>query len=121
MAKLLIAVKSESLGTDLAKTLTQHEVYSCRTGTDALPLLETLQPDVFVVELSLPVISGLTVLQEAHYKPPMMLALTNLISESVLQAAAEAGVQDILLLPCAIQSVIAHLEFLIQKVPAPDA
>ena len=120
MAKLLIAVRLENLGTALAETLTQYEVYNCYTGADALTLLETLRPDIFLVEFSLPVISGLTVLRETHYKPPVILALTNLITESVLQAASNAGVQDMILLPCSVRHIIRHLETLIQKVPAPE-
>ena len=98
MAKLLIAVRSESLSAALAEALTQYEVYNCHTGIDALALLESLRPDVLIVELSLPVISGLTVLPRAPHKPPVILALTNLVTENILQVAANAGIQDMLLL-----------------------
>ncbi len=98
MVKILIAVKSEIISAALAEALTQYEVYNCHTGTDALTLLEALQPDFFIVELSLSVISGLTVLQKTPYKPPVILALTSLVTESILQAAANDGVQDIILL-----------------------
>lgn len=120
MAKLLVAVKSESLRAALAEALTQHEVHSCHTGADALALLESLWPDILMVELSLHVITGLTVLQETRYKPPVILALTNLVTESVLQAAANAGVQDMILLPCTVQNIVRHLETLIQRPPAPE-
>ena len=113
MAKLLIAAESGILSTVLAKALTQYEVHSCHTGADALTLLESLRPDIFIAELSLPGITGLTVLQKSPYKPPVILALTNLNTESVLQAAANVGVQDMVLLPCPVQHITAHLEALI--------
>ena len=115
MAKLLIAARSESLSSALAEALTQYEVYNCHTGVDALVLLESLRPDIFIVDLSLPVISGLAVLQETHYKPPVILALTNLVTERILQSAIDTGVQHILLQPCAVRHIISHLEAQIQK------
>ena len=118
MAKLLIAAKSDIIGTALADTLTQYEVHSCHTGTEALALLESLRPDMLILELSLPVISGLTVLQKTIYKPPVILALTNLVTENILQVAANAGIQDMLLLPCPVRLIIKHLEALIQRTPA---
>lgn len=120
MAKLLIAVKSEIMGTALANVLTHYEVSVCHNGRDALRLLESLRPDIFIVELSLPVVTGLTVLQETHYKPPVILALTNLVAENVLQAAANAGVQDMILLPCPIRHIFRRLEALIQKGSTPE-
>ena len=120
MVKLLIAVKSEIISAVLAEALTQYEVHSCHTGVDALALLESLRPDIFIVELSLPVISGLTVLQKTRHKPPVILALTNLVTESILQAAVNVGVQDMILLPCTARRIIAHLETLIQKIPTPE-
>ena len=115
MAKLLIAVKLEIISNILAETLTQYEVHCCGTGADALALLESLRPDILIVDLSLPVVTGLTVLQKTRYKPPIILALTNLAAESVLQAAANAGAQNVILIPCTIRHIIAHLEDLIQK------
>ncbi len=120
MAKLLIAVKSEIISAALAEALPQHQVHSCHTGTAALALLESLRPDIFIVELSLPVVSGLAVLRHTRCKPPVILALTNLINHDVLQAAADAGVQDMLLLPCPIACILRHLDGLIE-IPTPQA
>lgn len=115
MAKLLIAAESELLSSILTQTCTLYEVHSCHNGADALALLEALQPDIFIVELSLPVVCGLTVLQTASYKPPVILALTNFVTSHLLQAAAQAGVQELLLIPCSVQSIIARLDALTKK------
>ena len=120
MAKLLIAAESELLGSILTETYTAYEVHSCHNGSEALALLETLRPDIFIVELSLPVICGLTVLQTASYKPPVILALTNLMTNHVLQAAAQAGVQALLFMPCTAQSIIARLDALTKKAPSSE-
>lgn len=120
MAKLLIAVKSEIMGTALSDLLTHYEVSVCHNGRDALRLLESLRPDFFVVELSLPVVTGLTVLHQTCYRPHVILALTDLVTESVLQTAADTGVQDMILLPCPARYILCHLEALIQRTPAPE-
>lgn len=115
MAKLLIAAESELLSSILAETYTLYDVHSCNNGPEALALLETLRPDIFIVEFSLPVVSGLTVLQTTPYKPPVILALTNLATEHVRWAAALAGVQELVLMPCSVQSILARLENLMQE------
>lgn len=121
MTRLLIAVKSEIMRAALADALTHYEVSVCHNGRDALGLLESLCPDIFIVELSLPVVTGLTVLRRTCYRPPVILALTNLITENIMQAAADAGVQDMILLPCPVRHIIKHLEALIQKDSTPES
>lgn len=115
--KLLIAVKSEILADSLASALSTYDIHICNTGPDALAMLETLQPEMLLLDLSLPVIDGLTLLHRSRHKPMHILALTNLVTPDVLQTVADAGVQDMLLLPCTIRHIIEHLNTLIEKAP----
>ena len=94
-----------------------HEVHSCDTGTDALAMLETYRPDALILDLTLPVMDGLTVLRKTSFRPRVILALTNLATPFVLQAAADVGVQDMILIPCTIRHIIAHLSALLEKAP----
>ena len=110
MANILIAVQTQSLCTALADALPQHELHCCYTGADALASLEALRPDALLIDLSLPEITGLSVLQRTTYRPPVRLALTSLCNDLVLQAAEAAGVQELFLLPCSVRSVLRHLE-----------
>jgi len=119
--KLLVAVKSEMIADLLASALSVHDVHTCDSGTDALTLLETHRPDALILDLMLPVMDGLTVLRKSVYKPDVILALTNLASPFVLQAAADAGVQDMILIPCTIRHMIAHLNALIEKAPSAES
>ena len=120
MKKLLIAAESALIGSALTQALPQYRVYCCASGADALALLETLRPDIFIVELSLPVVCGLTVLHTASYKPPVILALTNLVASHVLLEADQAGVQELLLLPCSTGQIIARLNRLLEKAPSSE-
>lgn len=118
MATLLIAVSSEILSTALQEALPQHRVYTCHTGTTALAQLEALRPDIFIVELCLSGLSGLEVLAKASCKPPVILALTSFINDYVMQAAADAGVREMLLLPCSVAGILRHLEDFME-IPTP--
>lgn len=119
--KLLIAVKSEIITDLLVSSLSMHEVHTCDTGTDALAMLETHRPDALILDLTLPVIDGLTVLRKISFRPRIILALTNLVNTAVLQAAADAGVQDMILIPCTIRHIIEHLNALIEKAPSTES
>ena len=118
--KLLIAVKSEIITDLLVSSLSMHDVHTCDTGTDALAMLETLRPDALILDLTLPDMDGLTVLRKTGFRPHSILALTDLATPAVLQAAADAGVQDMILIPCAIRHIIAHLNALLEKAPSTE-
>lgn len=119
--KLLIAVKSEIITKLLVSSQAMYDVHTCDTGTDALAMLETLQPEILLLDLSLPVIDGLSLLRRSRYKPKYILALTNLATPAVLQAAADAGVQDMILIPCTIRHILEHLNALIEKAPSAES
>lgn len=119
--KLLIAVKSEELADLLVSSLSMCDVHTCNTGTAARAMLETHRFDALILDLTLPVIDGLTVLQKTSVRPQRILALTNLATPAVVQAAADAGVQDMLLFPCTIRHIVEHLNALIEKVPSTES
>ena len=119
--KLLIAVKSEIITDSLTSSLSQYDIHTCNTGTDALAMLETLQPEILLLDLSLPVIDGLTLLRKSHYKPKHILALTNFVSTAVLQAAADAGVQGLVLIPCTIRYIVQQLDTIIEHAPSAES
>lgn len=119
--KLLIAVKSEIITDLLVSSLSMHDVHTCDTGTDALETLEIYRPDALILDLTLPVMDGLTVLRKTSFRPHSILALTNLATPAVIQAAAAAGVQDMILIPCTIRHIIEHLNALIEKAPSTES
>lgn len=81
-------------------------------------MLEKYRPDALILDLTLSVIDGLTVLRKTSFRPHTILALTNLATPAVLQAAADAGVQEMILIPCTIRYIIEHLNALIEKAPS---
>lgn len=119
--KLLIAVKSEIIADSLVSSLSQYDIHTCNTGMDALAMLEMLQPEILLLDLSLPIMDGLTVLHRSCYTPMYILALTNLVNTAMLQAAADAGVQGLILIPCTIRHIVEHLNALIEKAPSAES
>lgn len=121
MRKVLIATVSKGTNTALSKAMSEYEVHICNTGPETLELLETLHPDILVLDLMLPGQTGLTVLQKSSFKPRIILARTNFISTTVLKAAFDVGVQEIILIPCTTQYVVSRLGALMEKTPSPEA
>ena len=119
MKKLLIAVTSEILSKELEKVFCpRFEVHTCRTGTDTLTLINTVRPEYLIIYLSLPEMDGLSVLQQASYLPSAILALTNLATDPVLEAACSAGVHRIIRIPCTVGHIAAQFDLLTEKSPS---
>ena len=67
MHKLLIADCSEDYRLALSAVLSgQYQVLCCRSGTEALTLLHQERPDILVIDLMLPELDGVTVLERAQ-------------------------------------------------------
>jgi len=99
--RLLIADGAEDFAFALAKSLqNEFEISLCHDGETALDLLSSLKPDILILHLMLPYKDGLTVLQEAAYKPKIILAMTTYINAYIEQSALALGVDFILIAPC---------------------
>lgn len=119
--KLLIAVGSAELAACFADCGSKYDVHICRTGAEALAFLETLQPELLLLDLSLPVIDGLTLLRKSDHRPGGIIGLTTLVSADVLEEAAEAGVHQLIRIPCPFRYILKHLDTLAENAPSPEA
>lgn len=125
--KLLIADSADDLRNCLAQLF--HSAYTVRTardGTEALELLLSFRPDIFVLDFMLPGIDGITLLQRAsqHQQTPKTLAMTRYLSDYTLESAQRLGVGYIILKPCDASAIVARVSDLrqtIQPSPAPHA
>lgn len=115
MRKMLIAVYSDIFTEELVHTFqSDYHIYTCSRGDDALHLLQLLKPDVLIIMLSLPGITGMEVLQQTQYKPSAIIALTTYLSESIVYDAQAAGVNVLIRLPCTMAQITQHLQDLLQ-------
>ena len=100
MRRMLIADPSEVFTEALSNAFcAEFEVRTCVDGKAVLELLLSFQPDVLILHFSLPFKDGLTVLQETSYVPPVILGITNYISDYVAMRAVSLGVGYILQMP----------------------
>lgn len=116
MRKMLIAVYSKIITEELVRTFHKdYEVHTCSRGDDALNLLQRIQPDVLIIMLSLPGITGMEVLQQTKYTPPVIIALTNFLSDYIVQQSQAAGVGALIRLPCSMSRISYHLNTLLSQ------
>lgn len=112
MHKLLIADCSEDYRLALSAVLSgQYQVLCCRSGTEALTLLHQERPDILVIDLMLPELDGVTVLERAQADNihPMILAAVPLFSGYVLSCAQRLGIEYMVRKPCDIQAIAARI------------
>ena len=93
--KLLIADGTEDFRLALSEILQEtYHVCSCQNGKEALALLRSFQPDVLVLDLMIPGLDGISLLQAASSEGicPMVLATTRVSNSYVLDSAYRLGV-----------------------------
>lgn len=113
MRRLLIADASE-IQTDALEEVfrNEFELHICHDGESALEELLSFQPDVLILNLSLPFKDGLTVLQESAHKPQVILALATYVPPYVEKVMDAVGIDFILITPT-INSIRVRLMDLI--------
>ncbi len=121
--KLLIADGAEDFRLELEKTLADtYEIRSCSGGKDALSLLEGFRPDVLILDLMLPELDGISLLQTAAARQitPLVLATTRYLSDYLLEALNHLGVVYLMVKPCDVRATAARLRDMTQRLqPAP--
>ena len=86
-----------------------HEVRVARTGTDALEMARTCQPDVVLAESCLPGLSGLQ-LAEALRGWALLIALTGLGPTAYRRQARDAGFEHFLVKPADLNALHGLLQ-----------
>ena len=122
MRKLLIADANDEFRTELAENLKgAYHVQVCQEGHQALQMLQSMKPDVFVLDLMLPGLDGISLLQEAADAglSPMVLATTRFANDYVVDAAERLGVGYVMVKPCEVRATVARIADLTQRLKAP--
>lgn len=124
--KLLIADATEEFRLALTDMLQEtYHLRTCRTGMEALALLRSFQPDILVLDLMLPELDGISLLQHASAEGlcPMVLATTRFSSSYVYDSTDQLGIEYIMMKPCDLRATIARIHDLSKRIrcaqPAP--
>ncbi len=122
--RLLIAEGTEELRLALADMLRGvYQIRTCATGDQAQNLLHSFQPDVVVLDLMLPGLDGITLLQwavEAGHRPAV-LATTRLQSDYVLESLNRLGVGYLMVKPCDVRALAARVRDLSTRIHPPKS
>lgn len=112
LQKVLIADGMEEFRAGLEKALGEsYEVFSCGDGVEALRALGSFCPDLLVLDLMLPGMDGISLLQTAAAMgyAPKVLATSRFLSPYVLDAVNRLGVSYVIQKPCDIRATAARI------------
>jgi two-component system OmpR family response regulator len=85
------------------ETVGGYAVTVCSSGRELLDLLPDIKPDLIVVDVLMPGMSGPEVFEELRRKPGFdtipVVFLTGVIAENEIEALLDSGVADVILKP----------------------
>ena len=122
MLKLLIADGTEEFAQALCDSLRgAFYIRTCADGREALSLLRSFSPDVLVLDLMLPELDGISLLQMAVESGicPMVLATSRFVNDYVLEAVDRLGVGYLMKKPCDVHATVARISDLTQRIRRP--
>lgn len=110
--KLLIAEGTEEFRLALADVLRgSFQIRQCADGHQAQALIHSFRPDVIVLDLMLPGLDGISLLQWAvgAGQMPIVLATTRFVSNYVLESIDKLGVGYLMVKPCDVRATAARV------------
>ena len=117
-ARILVVDDEPQLLRSLRTTLAAHgyDVQTATTGEEALDLLAARLPDLVVLDLVLPGLSGLAVCQELRARSPVpILILSARGDERDKVAALDAGADDYLTKPFGVNELLARIRAALRR------
>ncbi len=114
MKKILI-VDDESGIVDEVKSFFEEEgytVYTADTGKDGIDLVASKQPDVLLVDMKLPDMSGLNVLKAAKATSPLtkIIVNTGYVDQNVIDEAERLGRDSFLQKPFNLERLYEEIQ-----------
>ena len=122
MRKLLIADKSDEFRLAIAEILRgDYLVKACRDGKETLQMVHSFQPDALILDLMMPGMDGISLLQEMAKTElrPVILATTRFCNDFILERVSRLGVGYVMLKPCDAAAVAARLADLTGQTEVP--
>jgi len=111
MQSVLIIAPDDAFRTELIKELQKHyRLLYCGNATEGIACFRSIQPDVLILNLFLPGIDGLRMLEmlgDRH--PTVTITLSAVYTLYDTQQLLELGVNHMLLMPCTIHTVMHHV------------
>lgn len=122
MLKLLIADTGEGFRQALSDQLRgTYRIRVCREGRETLDMLLDFKPDLVVLDMMLPGLDGISILQEAARcgLHPTVLAVTKYPSDYLVESAAKLQVAYMMVKPCDVKITAQRLQDLAEHIRQP--
>lgn len=123
MLKLLIADESEEFCNALADMLSaEYEIVTCGRGTDAIRCICAFDPDLLVLDLALPGLEGISVLQQAaeYGSVPKVLATTWYVTDYIQMLLTNLNVKYLVRKPCDLGAMVLRLREMVEMAELED-
>ncbi len=118
MTTVMIVDDAEFLRLRISKILTGsgYQIVQADTGLSAVSLYQASQPDVVLMDITMPEMDGLTALREIKAIDPeaRVIMLTALGQDSVVLEALKAGALDFVVKPFDTKRVLETIEKALQ-------
>ena len=107
------------LVTDVLET-EKYEVISCTNGVDALKLLDSVKPDLVILDIMMPYMSGMEVLQKIRENPQtkdLTVILLTVVpkGEISLEEMKRLGVEQFISKPFEIEQLVKIINKILKK------
>lgn len=122
MLKLLIADAGEEFRQALADQVKgAYRIRLCQEGRETLDMMLAFKPDLVVLDMMLPGMDGISILEEAARcgMHPTVLAVTKHPSDYVVEAAERLRVAYMMVKPCEVKATAARLRDLAERAGQP--
>lgn len=119
MLKILVADSTKELCAAITERFAgRYAVSVCHDGKTALDKLRILQPDILWLDLILPGMDGITILQAASMAGicPKVLVTSSYINDQIQADLSRLGVCYLMTKPCSISAVLSGIERVAQSV-----
>lgn len=98
----------------LAKELTPFRLHVARDGLEAIEMLKSIDADLIILDLKLPKISGLSVLEETHPHVPVVVFSAS-TSPVDIQRSFELGARDFVPKPTDLDAYSRLVAYIVNK------
>ncbi len=124
MVKVLLVEDEDSFVEALSVGLAHEgfEVTVARDGAEALDLFETSSPDLILLDLMLPKLSGIDVCRQIRsYSSVPIIMVTAKGEEIDAVVALEVGADDYVIKPYRLRELVARMRAVLRRAPGDDA
>src|SRR5690554_693436 len=113
MAKILVVDDAEFLRVRISKMLSGdgHQIVEAENGQRAVEVYQAEQPDLVLMDITMPEMDGLSALKEIRKNDPKakVIMLTALGQESVVLEAIKSGARDFIVKPFERERVLGAI------------